>query len=221
VTLDIPRDMVAKLLATVGSHERNRPLSPLEVGAIATANNGKWKQLADLLELKDHSIIGRFASITTLEPELSSLIRWGAEKGALSFSVAAEIAKLSSALDRCAIAKAALEHALTKEEVRAIVQRGKRGGEAASGALDEILKTRPAVERYYLFMGQYDEKKISPDEARRRLLNALAHCGITRPLQLATVSGRFSVTLTENDCGLLKESRKTVENLEQMIEAPA
>jgi len=79
--------------------------------------------------------------------------------------VASEIVSAQSQ-DREVLVAYAQAHRLTKEEVRGIIQRMRRGDESLDSAAAAILESRPTVERRFVLMGA-----ITDPHLRRALAN--------------------------------------------------
>jgi hypothetical protein len=140
-------------------------------------------------------VLRRLHTLLTLPPEISALVSWGRERGRLSFSTAAEITRLGA--DRNELSAKALEHDLSREEVRAIIQRHLRGGVSLDKATQEIVGLRPIVERSFLFIGRLPGP-MDDIEAQRILRMKLAvMIGAANVITVSCQDGRFSILLTE------------------------
>jgi hypothetical protein len=194
------------LILSVGTHKKNRRLSPIQVAQLLNRlyqNQGiPLNQIAQELELKDSSILRRYISLLSLPLELQPLIIWGTSPGYLSFSVAAEISRAKEFDKITLLAKDALENQRSKEELRAILQCNLRGGGSLTECIEKIDSIRPKVTNHYVFLGQIptltngsqSEEQYSVE--LRAILSKLVH--EENVLSAAIKNGRFSFTLTES-----------------------
>jgi hypothetical protein len=194
------------LILSIGTHKKNRPLSPIQVAQLLNrlypTQGIPLNQIAHELLLKDPSILRRFLSLLSLPPELQPLVDWGTSPGYLSFSVASEISRAKEPEKINLLAKDALENQRSKEEVRAILQCNLRGGGSLTHCIETIDSTRSKVIHHYVFLGQLPtlihgnqwEEQYSSE--LRAMLSKLVH--EENVLSAAVKNGRFSFTLTES-----------------------
>ncbi|WP_146220437.1 hypothetical protein [Geodermatophilus normandii] len=141
------------LILSVGTRRGDRPLSPLEVAEALAAHSNEvgWQQALNDISL-EKSTAQRFLTLRSLDKDVAELVDWGRRPGAVSFSVAAEIARVIPE-DQRILARAALEHSLTKEEVRQVVQLMKRRGDSVDSAVAATLQMRPSVVNVHVTLG--------------------------------------------------------------------
>lgn len=149
------------LILSVGIHKRERPLSPIEVAELLekTINSGTTIQELSNEILLNSTMITRFRRLLNLAPEIQHLVGWGGESG-ISFSTASEIARLRTAEEHNILAKATLEHGLSKKEVIQIVEVRNKFGKPINECIDEILRMRPRIIRRYLFIGAVKSSEV-------------------------------------------------------------
>ena len=146
-----------------GTHKKNRPLSPIEVGRLlcrARDAGLSLKECADEIHLDGTGHIGRFLRILDLDKEIQHLISWGGSKDAIGFSSAFELARIQSADNQRIVAESILENSLKSKEVRQVVQLHERSGRSIRECLKEVLGMRTVVERRYVFIGSITEQQI-------------------------------------------------------------
>lgn len=152
------------LIISVGTHRGNRRLSPVEVAEAmeAAINAGtSVQQLASALLLEDSTMITRFRRLLKLTSAIKYLVGWGG-KSCLSVETASAIARLQSQEEQEIVAKAVLEHRLSKKEVYQIVQIKERSGKPIVECTEEVLRMRPQIDRRHILIGAV----ISPSVRR-------------------------------------------------------
>lgn len=145
-----------QLLLSVGTHRGQRPLSPVEVATLFSKILKAGASLTDCAEaanLEGTTIVSRFLRLLSLSESVKPLVDWGSEAGSISFSSAAEMARLEDQQDQDALVQGALTHRLSGTEVRQVVQLRKRSGRTLRECLDEVVGMRPRVEKRHLYMG--------------------------------------------------------------------
>lgn len=141
----------AKLLKSVGTHQKERPLSPIQVA----------KDIEILLRDENIEIVSKRLGISPkqiteflenlrIPKTTQNLIGWGAEPGRIPFSTGAKIAKLENEDEMDVLTKTTVEHDLKKQEVIDILELRKRNpGMSLSDCIERVLKFRPSVEKGY------------------------------------------------------------------------
>lgn len=159
----ISKSDLRDLILSVGTHRRQRRLSPIEAAElfhIEKAGGKTNQQLADMVLLKDTTMVNRFLSLLELSPELRHLVDWGQSDSTISFTAAAELSHLEFSDQEC-LAEAVLKYSLTKSEVIQIVQIRKRSRKDIETCIREVLRLRPQIVRKYVFIGAIFEEKIA------------------------------------------------------------
>jgi hypothetical protein len=160
LTSDEERDVIL----SVGTHQRERRLSPTEVAELfakALAGGATRTELADACQLTGGTWIGRFLRLNSLPADVRHIIGWGADGSSLSMTQAQEIARLRSDDGKRLLALKALEHRLSSTEVREIVQVIDRSGATVDAAVQAQLKLRPRVQYKYVFVGLIGKPSLS------------------------------------------------------------
>ena len=142
------------LILTVGTHKQERPLSPIEVAKLldtAIKSGTKVEEISGEI-LLDSTMMHRFLRLLKLSTEISYLVGWGG-KSRISFSTASEIARLITSEEQEIVARATLEHELSKREVIQIIENRSKFSKPINECIEEILKMRPRIVRRYLFIG--------------------------------------------------------------------
>lgn len=143
------------LILSVGTHRGNRRLSPIEVAEAmeAAINAGtSVQQLASVLLLEDSTMVMHFRRLLKLPSAIKHLVGWRGKSG-LSFATASAIARLKSQKEQETVAKAVLEHRLSKPEVYQIVQIQERSGKPIAECTEDVLRMRPQIEKRHILIG--------------------------------------------------------------------
>lgn len=142
------------LILSVGVHQQERPLSPIQVAELLQNAINSDTAIKDLSNevLLDATMIARFRRLVSLAPEIQHLVSWGGQDG-ITFSTASEIARLETPEEHKFLVKATLEHGLSKKEVIQVVEARKKFRQPFNECVEEILQMRPHVVRRYLFIG--------------------------------------------------------------------
>jgi len=143
------------LLLSVGSHRRQRRLTPIEVANLFRREIRAGSTLSDcahLVHLDGTTMVNRFLKLRRLDPKIQPNIAWGQSGVTVGFTIASEIAKLAQS-DHVRLVTAVLELSLKKSEVIQVVQLRRRTNCDIDSAINQIVKTRPTVVRKYLFFG--------------------------------------------------------------------
>src|SRR5207245_8667337 len=122
-------DEYKKLILSVGTHRGKRLISPVEAAVLFEKARAAGAPLADCakaVQLEGPTWVGRFLNLLKLPEDVRHLVDWGAGPGAVTFTSAADIARLDDSDDRRSAIQAALAHNLSTKEVRQLVQLRKR-----------------------------------------------------------------------------------------------
>jgi len=146
------------LLATLGTHKRNRPLTPLEAAKEIRSfleKGGRPEQLP-----VSGDTIKEFLSLLKLSSSVQKMLGWGGvEKGEIGMYSGSWISRLKRAEDQEVLAKAVLERKLTSTEVRRIVRYKNRLREKPiEECIEAVVATRP-IERH-LFITQLNGESL-------------------------------------------------------------
>lgn len=180
-----------QLILSVGTHKSERPLSPVEVAQLmqkAVDAGENRKEIAARLLLEDSSIIGRFIRLLWLPPDVQQLIGWGSDPATVSFTAGSEIARLETAQEQSALAKAALENRFNKSEIMQAVQIRERARKPIEDCVKAVLDQRPVVERRHVIVGNLQSERLKDSlkqtsqlERDNLLQSALDRCGPNVP----------------------------------------
>lgn len=138
-----------------GTHKKNRPLSPIEVGKLFERSRKAGSSLADCaIAVRLHETnVRRFIRILDLPNDLQYLIDWGGGKCMLSFSVAVELLQVGCPTEIRTITNAILEDGLDATETRQVVQLRKRSGRSVVDCVKEVVGMRVKIDKYHVFIG--------------------------------------------------------------------
>jgi len=161
----------AKLLLSLGTHEKDRPLSPVEASDYirrllehggATISKGTKSQIAKSLGFSGEKMIGDFLRLQRLTTTLRDAIGWGdMEDGRIPFSTATQLARLQGQ-EQDILAKVALENDFTKTETIRIVQlRLRNPSKTINECIEDIKRIRPIVQTGYVVVTRLSEDALS------------------------------------------------------------
>ena len=157
---ELKRDLILSL----GTHQANRRLSPVEVaGIIDTAyrSGATFSEIAKLVDFSSTSTLREIHRLLALAPTIQHLVGWGKPNAStLPMKSAAQVARLTAPNDQMACAKAILSHKFTSEETRQLVETRIHSQGSIDDCIDTILRLRPTVERRYLFLGAVSSDKV-------------------------------------------------------------
>lgn len=145
-----------QLLLSVGTHRRERHLSPVEVARLfqkATRGGDSLADLATAVQLDGTSWVSRFINLLKLTPDVQHMVDWGKSGSSLSFTAAVDLARLVDADDQRAACKAILEYGFNSPEVRQLVQARLRSKKSIEECVAAVLKMRPQIEIRQVFIG--------------------------------------------------------------------
>ena len=188
------------LIMSVGVHVKKRRANPLEIAKLITKaqSTDTLDQIAAHVNLQGTTILRKLLALNKLPRDVQTLVDWGSSDAGISFSVAAEIARLTNETDRRDLAQMAVESHLSKSEVQAIVQRANREKSGVRESAQEILGLRPSVEQRFLYLGLLDDT-VSEETAKRNIRRKLSKLiGATNVLAVRCDQGRFSILLSKS-----------------------
>lgn len=156
------------LLATLGTHKRKRPLSPLEAAhEIKTflENGGRAEQLP----IKTDAI-REFLSLLNLSEVVQKMLGWGGvDRGEIGMYSGSRISTLN-VQDQEILAKTVLERKLSSNEVRRIVRHKNRlRGKSIEDCIETVVAMRPI--KRHLFITELSKevlKKLQQEATLRK-----------------------------------------------------
>ncbi len=210
----LEREEWQDLVLSVNVHRKNRRLSPSQAAAYLqrALQRTTVEELAETLGFKETSTLRKIAGLVVLPADVASTVEWGSRRGNISMSTAAELLRLRSAdLIREAVTSA-IEHDLSKEEARQVVQIRARSSEPIQECVRRALATRTRIERSELILGsllsgtaKQVSRQLGNDLLARKLKIALAHqFPDVVPKALRINGDRFSILLSEADAASLR-----------------
>ena len=213
------------LILSVGTHRAERPLSPLEVGALvrkATQRGTDLQEIADATQLDGTTQLSRFTKLLDLPTDTHHLIDWGKSDGGVGFTTAFEIARLPNSNDKREAVAAVVEHGLSSAEARSLVQLRRRGAKSIKDCVDAVIKMRPTVEIRRVFIGSVTDGNVrsvlaTKTQAARNAL--IASCSKRNGLGDPSISAKLAAdrfTIVGPDAALAK-ALKGAERLEVLL----
>jgi hypothetical protein len=144
------------LLLSVGTHRKDRKLSPIEVARLiqkAVSSGASRKECAGRLQIRTTQIAA-FLDLLKLALDVQDLADWGGSSASgIPFSSLAQLAGLKEASEQIRAARAILANRLSWKEVVQLVQLKNRSNKSIEEAIEAILKLRPQVEKRHIFVG--------------------------------------------------------------------
>jgi len=202
------------LVLSVNVHRKQRRLSPYRSACLLdrALANATVEELAEALGFEDTTTIRKIHRLHELPSALASVVHWGARRGSLSMSTASELMRLDSAASLERAFSAAIEHNLTRDEARQLVQVRQRTGNDIDKCVEQALITRPRIERSELVLGSFISHKsqqvaegLGDSDASRALrLEMAKEMPQVVPRALRISDGRFSLLLSQEDAGKLR-----------------
>lgn len=144
------------LIISVGTHRGQRKLQPVLVASLIQKSLNAGTTLDEVSKeiTLSKRVIQKFLSLLYLPSDVLSLVGWGSDQTTISFTAAAEIARLGTEHEKQVLAKAALEHQVTVPEMKQVIQIRQRSEKSIEQSIDAVIKQRPIVERRYLIIGK-------------------------------------------------------------------
>ena len=196
------------LLRSVGTHRKDRPLSPLEVAELlgrTLAAGSTRAQCASALGISESQVTS-FLNLLELDQSIQHLADWqGSKAASVAFSTMAELRRLDNK-EQIIATKAALSYKLTWKETIQIVQISSRSGLPISDCITQVLNLRPQVVTRHLYVGTVTDKglrsrlgEISQSDRDRLLTKALRQLtGTTYQVNLRMGSREFTILSDHN-----------------------
>ncbi|MFB0523074.1 MAG: hypothetical protein ACETV1_04850 [Candidatus Bathyarchaeia archaeon] len=146
------------LLASLGTHKRDRPLGPVEVAQELQSFFRRGGRLEQLPVKED--TCREFLSLLDLPDAVQKTLGWGGvSRGEIGMYSGARISTLEKAEDEEALAKAVLERELTSNEVRRIVRhKNRRREKSIEECIETVVAMRPI--RRHLFITELNEEVL-------------------------------------------------------------
>lgn len=157
-------DKYSDLILSVKTHEKERPLEPIEVSKyierlIKELPSENLLQISRRLHLNGDSQTKSFLKLLDLPEKVHYLLGWKVhQEEKIPFTTAVVLSDLDNKDDIEYVLKAGLEHKFTKNEAQRIVQHKKKFPEKSIDAcIEEVLKIRPVIEKGYLIINVLKE----------------------------------------------------------------
>ena len=161
--IGLSREDYRDLVLSVGTHQKSRRLSPLEVARLlakAAAAGATRDDCATTLGL-GVTQVRTFLKLLDLDADIQHLADWrGSKNATISFSTLAELARLAPH-DQMQAVDSVLRHGLTWKEVVQLVQIAKRSGKAIDDCIADVLNLRPEVVTRHLFVGAITSEHLA------------------------------------------------------------
>jgi hypothetical protein len=153
-----------ELLLSVGKTTRaRRPLSPVEVGELCAKSVDKGanpKEITEELKMTDRGMVSKFLRVRDLVPEIRHLVSWGSSgDGAIGFSVAAQLARLSEG-DQATASEAILKYRLTRDEMISVIQLLERSKQPLEACVERVVHRRPVVRIRQIVIGAVTSSQL-------------------------------------------------------------
>ena len=210
----LSKDEWRDLVLSVNVHRKARRLSPADAARYLhrALQQSEIEVISSALGFSDSSTLRRIIRLNDLPEDLALLVEWGTKRGSLSMSTATELLRLSSPdLIRQAFI-GAIEHEMTKDEARQIVQIRERATTPISDCITQALLTRPRIDRTELILGslvtpksQATASRLGNDAATAKLKLLLARHYPDIVARVTRINGnRFSLLFAHEDANVLR-----------------
>ena len=151
------------LVMSVGTHQRDRRRSPLEVAQLlARAVNAgvSRRDCAEALGIGGTQV-STFLKLLDLAPEIQHLADWrGSKHATIPFSSLAELSRLSPR-DQIHVAESILRLGLKWKEIVQVVQISNRSEKEIVECIADVVKLRPTVVTRHLFVAAITSEPLS------------------------------------------------------------
>jgi hypothetical protein len=212
-----------RLILSVGTHRKKRPLSPYECGELLERayRTGDYTlgDLAKAVGISDTGTISNFIRLLDIVPSHRHLVDWGKTGCTIAFKSAAMLARLDEK-DQDICFAAALEKTLRKIEIEQVVQIRQRSGRPICECIDEVVGMRPTVTTANVIAGalashRLRKKLSSLSQADKNML--LKRAIDARFPNLQEYSARlgddtFTISANDDDTNYLHSKAKTLED---------
>jgi len=222
------QELLSSLIMSVGTHRRNRPLSPVEVAeGFETLLESGWtaNRISDEVLLKDASMVGRFRKLLELPVGIRELVNWHGSSSTITMSTAAEIARLRGLRDKTRLADSVLEYGLSKFEAQQAIELVRNVELSVSESVERVVRTRSKVVERSLFIGTVTEasvierlktmSQLQRDEILNRVISQLVPSSAEYSARMGV--GRYTVSggsvLSESFSGLPDGFEETINSL--------
>ncbi len=159
-------DEFAKLLETVGSHKKERPLTPIQTAKdlriLLDECEGSIDEVAERLPVVA-STIRLFLNLLKLPKTVHGIIGWGeTDTIRLTFISASFITRLKNASDQEVLAKVAQAHSFKKREILDVIALKKRNPDKPiEDCIESVVHFRPRIEKGYLVITNIKQNTLS------------------------------------------------------------
>lgn len=155
-----------RLILSVGSHRKDRPLSPLEVAdsfQLMMRHGATLRDCAGAVHLDGTTMVSRFLRLLQLDRDVAYAVDWGQSRATMGFTTAADLSRIKDAGVQRVLYRQILTRGLTSSEVKQVIQVHKQTGFAIPECVDQIAALRPEVDVRHVIIGSI----IDPDITRQ------------------------------------------------------
>lgn len=156
------------LTVSVGTHQRKRRLSPVEVAEQfqkAIRAGSSLVDCARFVNLTGPSMVSRFLRLLKLSPAIRHNVDWGQSGATLSFATAWRLAELGEDEQKLSAAQI-LSNGLRNPEVAQALQLKERSHRPLLECITEVIRMRPSITRKHVFLGAVTQDSIKSYLAR-------------------------------------------------------
>jgi hypothetical protein len=151
-------DLYSDLLASVGTHQHERPLTPIQVSNLIQKlfdeQQETTQQISKRLGFKDktHTQTKNFLRLQKLPKQIHGALGWGnAEPDKVAFTIGVYFAELNDNNEIIKGIKACLENDISKNEARRIVDLKKKNpATPIEECIEKVKKIRPIIDVSYI-----------------------------------------------------------------------
>ena len=171
-------DKYSDLVLSVKTHQKDRPLEPIEVAKYITRMidelpDENLLKISNRLGLNDATQTKYFLKLLELPETVHYLLGWKVhQEEKIPFTISVILSELGNKEDMEYLVKAGLEHKFTKNEAMRIVQLKKKFPEkSADECIEKVLKIRPVIVKGYMIINLLTEAILSKIEKIAREKN--------------------------------------------------
>jgi len=216
-----------ELLATLGTHRRVRPLTPLEAARKLDEELGRDVR-PEQYPVSGYTI-RKFLKLLSLPDSVQKMLGWGGiRRGEIGLEAAYRISTLKERLDQETLAKATVERELSQKEVSKVVRYKRRlEKKPIEDCIDSVIEMRP--KKRHLFISQIkedllkrlEENAASEDIKTNNLLLKILYANLPEGSLISLGLNENFIMLFLNEQGekaLKRQAKELVVPLEDVVD---
>ncbi|MCY4419974.1 MAG: hypothetical protein OXC42_01775 [Gammaproteobacteria bacterium] len=170
--LGLDSSEIDQTFLSVGSHRKQRPLTPVEVAwniHKAEKAGASKTEIAKAFGFNDATMVSRFLQLLKLSEEIQYLVEWReSTSSSIGFSVAVELAKMPQS-NHPKMISAIIENHLTKKEVVSMRQLRERSNRSLSDCIKDVVQRRVRTQVRHVVLGKLTEEELNRNSISKNL----------------------------------------------------